>query len=162
MNYVYYLYIILVKIMIGVKPLNSELQNLHLIDLISERHVLLRRICEKSWNDSSDIHISNSEWYIMARIYNKKTTLSYVTKHVDISRQATHKFVKNLEAKGLIEITNSTNNNRDKCLQLTPLGEECYEINLSQKAAIEQTLCEKIGTDKVEILKDMLKLEWDI
>ncbi len=98
MNYVYYLYIILAKITIGVKPLNSELQNLHLIDLISERHVLLRRICEKSWNDSSDIHISNSEWYIMARIYNKKPTLSYVTKHVDISRQATHKFVKNLEA----------------------------------------------------------------
>jgi len=162
MNYVYYLYIILVNIMIGVKRLNSELQHLDLIDLISERHVLLRRICEKSWNDNNDIHISNSEWYIMARIYKRKTTLSYVTKHVDISRQATHKFVKNLESKGLIEITNSTDNNRDKCLQLTPLGEECYEINLSQKIAIEQNLAEKIGVDKVEILKDILKLEWDI
>ena len=148
--------------MIGVKRLNSELQHLDLIDLISERHVLLRRICEKSWNDNNDIHISNSEWYIMARIYKRKTTLSYVTKHVDISRQATHKFVKNLESKGLIEITNSTDNNRDKCLQLTPLGEECYEINLSQKIAIEQNLAEKIGVDKVAILKDILKLEWDI
>ncbi len=162
MNYVYYLYIILANIMIGVKRLNSELQHLDLIDLISERHVLLRRICEKSWNDNNDIHISNSEWYIMARIYKRKTTLSYVTKHVDISRQATHKFVKNLESKGLIEITNSTDNNRDKCLQLTPLGEECYEINLSQKTAIEQNLAEKIGVDKVEILKYILKLEWDI
>jgi len=142
--------------------LNSELKNLDLIDLISERHVLLRRICEKSWNDNSNIHISNSEWYIMARIYKKKTALSYVTKHVDISRQATHKFVKNLESKGLIEITNSTNNNKDKCLQLTPLGEECYEINLSQKATIEQKIAEEIGADKIEILKDILKLDWGV
>ena len=124
--------------------MNSELQSLDLIDLISERHVLLRRICEKSWNDNSNIHISNSEWYIMARIYKKKTTLSYVTKHVDISRQATHKFVKNLESKGLIEITNSTNNNKDKCLQLTPLGEECYEINLSQKQPLSKRWLRKL------------------
>jgi len=98
----------------------------------------------------------------MARIYKKKPTLSYVTKHVDISRQATHKFVKNLESKGLIEITNSTNNNKDKCLQLTPLGEECYEINLSQKAALEQKVVEEIGADKIKILKDILKLDWGV
>lgn len=142
--------------------MDSELQNLDLIDLIIERHVLLRRICENSWNDSSDIHISNSEWYIMARIYKKKPTLSYVTKHVDVSRQATHKFVKNLESKGLIEITNSTNNNRDKCLQLTPLGEECYERNLSLKASLEQKIAEEIGADKLTILKDILKLDWGV
>jgi len=142
--------------------LDSELQNLDLIDLIIERHVLLRRICENSWNDSSDMHISNSEWYIMARIYKKKPTLSYVTKHVDVSRQATHKFVKNLESKGLIEITNSTNNNRDKCLQLTPLGEECYERNLSLKASLEQKIAEEIGADKLTILKDILKLDWGV
>ena len=142
--------------------MDSELQSLDLIDLISERHVLLRRICQDSWNNNNDIYISNSEWYIMARIYKKKTTLSYVTKHVDISRQATHKFVKNLESKGLIEITNSTNNNKDKCLQLTPLGEECYEINLSQKAALEQKVAEEIGADKIKILKDILKLDWGV
>lgn len=142
--------------------MDSELQSLDLIDLISERHILLRRICQDSWNNNNDTYISNSEWYIMARIYKKKPTLSYVTKHVDISRQATHKFVKNLESKGLIEITNSTNNNKDKCLQLTPLGEECYEINLSQKAALEQKVAEEIGADKIKILKDILKLDWGV
>ena len=142
--------------------MDSELQSLDLIDLISERHILLRRICQDSWNNNNDTYISNSEWYIMARIYKKKLTLSYVTKHVDISRQATHKFVKNLESKGLIEITNSTNNNKDKCLQLTPLGEECYEINLSQKVALEQKVVEEIGADKIKILKDILKLDWGV
>ena len=77
--------------------MDYELQSLDLIDLISERHIQLRSITEKLWNDNSDIPISNSEWFILARIYKKQPTISYVSKHVDISRQATHKFIKNLE-----------------------------------------------------------------
>lgn len=150
----------MVKKLIGVKYLNSELQNLDLIDLISERHILLRGIIEKSWNDSSDIYISNSEWFIMARIYKKQPTLSYVSKHVDISRQATHKFVKSLESKGLIEIKNSKTNHRDKCLQLTALGEECYEKNISLKASLLKKIADKIGAEQLAILKVILKLDW--
>jgi hypothetical protein len=84
---------------IGVKHLNPELQNLDLIDLISERHLLLRSIIENLWNNSSDIYISNSEWFIMTRTYKKQPTISYVSKHVDISRQGTHKLIKSLEAR---------------------------------------------------------------
>ena len=148
--------------MIGVKWLNSELQNLDLLDLLSERHTLLRRISEKLWNDSSDIYISNSEWYIMARIYKKHPTISYVTKHVDISRQAIHKFVKDLESKGLIEIKNSEDNNKDKCIQLTVLGEECYEKNMSLKAILVKKISDKIGSEQLAILKDILKSDWGV
>lgn len=142
--------------------MNSELQNLDLIDLISERHTLLRGIIEKSWNESSDIYISSSEWYIMARIYKKQPTISYVTKHVAISRQAIHKFVKNLEAKGLIQIKNSENNHRDKCLQLTELGKECYEKNMSLKAELVQKITDKIGAEKLEILWNILRSDWGL
>lgn len=140
----------------------SELQDLDLIDLISERHGILRKISEKSWNDSSDIYISTSEWYIMSRIYKNHPTISYVSKHVDISRQATHKFIKSLESKGLIEITNSKNNNKDKCLQLTALGGECYEKNMYLKTALEQKIAEKIGVEQLTILKDILKSDWGL
>lgn len=71
----------------------------------------------KSWNNNSDINISNSEWFIMARIYKKQPTISYVTRHVDISRQATHKFIKSLESKGLIVIKPVPNNIKEKCIQ---------------------------------------------
>jgi DNA-binding MarR family transcriptional regulator len=142
--------------------MDFELQNLNLIDLISERHVLLRRILEKSWNDSSHISISNSEWFIMARIYKKQPTISYVTKHVDISRQATHKLIKNLESKGLVEIKNSETNNKNKCIKLTQLGVECYEKSLSQKANLEQKIAEKIGIEQLNILKDILKSDWEL
>ncbi|MEH7523223.1 MarR family winged helix-turn-helix transcriptional regulator [Bacillus sp. JJ1503] len=150
--------------MMGVNHLisNSELQNLDLIDLISERHSLVRRISEKAWNDKSEIYISNSEWYIMARIYKKRPTISYVTKNVNISRQAIHKFIKNLSAKGLVEVHNVENNKKEKCIQLTALGEECYEKNEALKAQLENKIAEKIGAEQVNMLKNLLKLEWDI
>ncbi len=151
-------------IIIGVNRLNPsfELQNLDLIDLLSERHSLVRKISEQAWNDQSDIYISNSEWYIMARIYKKRPTISYVNKHVEISRQAIHKFIKQLAAKELIEIYDVENNKKEKCVQLTALGEECYEKNEALKAQLENKIAEKLGVEQVEILKDLLKLEWGI
>lgn len=141
---------------------NAELQNLDLIDLLSERHSLVRRISEKAWNDQSDIYISNSEWYIMARIYKKEPSISYVTKNVEISRQAIHKFIQKLSDKGLVEINSVENNKKAKCIRLTALGEECYEKNEALKAKLEHKIAEKIGMEQVSILKNLLKLEWGI
>src|SRR5690554_902512 len=99
--------------------MKSNLENLDLIDLISERHLQLRSIAEREWNEKGDIHISNSEWFILARIYKKSPSVSQVTRRVDMSRQAVHKLAKSLQSKGLVEITDSRHNNRDKCLVLT-------------------------------------------
>lgn len=143
--------------------LETKMQNLDLIDLISERHVQLRSITEKLWNDNRNIYISNSEWFLLSRIYEKKQpTISYVSKHVDISRQATHKFLKLLEAKGLVEIKNVENNKKEKCIQLTPLGEECYEKNQSLKAALVEKITGRIGVEQVSLLKELLKADWGL
>jgi DNA-binding MarR family transcriptional regulator len=141
---------------------SSEYQNLDLVDLLGERHFQLRSLTERLWNDSNDIYISNSEWFIMARIYKKQPTIAYVSKHVDISRQATHKFVKSLESKGLVEIKNAENNRKEKCLCLTKLGEQCYEKNEDLKATLEKKLADKIGIENISLLKDILKIDWDL
>jgi DNA-binding MarR family transcriptional regulator len=138
------------------------LENLDLIDLISERHLLLRKITEKTWNDRSDISISNSEWFIMARIYKIRPTLAHVSKSVDISRQATHKLVRGLESRGLVIIEDSTENNKDKCISMTTLGEECYEKYLTLKAELIDKIADHIGRDKVALLKEILMTEWGI
>ena len=142
--------------------MNSELHNLDLIDLLSEHHILLRRITEKLWNDSSDIYISNSEWFIIARIYQKQPTISYVSKQVEISRQATHKLIKSLESKGLVVVENVENNKKDKCIKLTVLGEECYVKNESLKATIEKKIADHIGIEQLILLKDILKADWGL
>jgi DNA-binding MarR family transcriptional regulator len=146
----------------GGEILNSELRNLDLIDIISERHLQLRDIAERDWNEASDIHISNSEWFILARIYRKNPSVSQVTRRVDMSRQAVHKFAKGLQAKGLVEITDSRLNNRDKCLKLTDLGRECYEKNLLLKKDLEMKIAEEIGLDRLNSLKEILVLNWGI
>ncbi|HSP47194.1 MAG TPA: MarR family winged helix-turn-helix transcriptional regulator [Clostridiaceae bacterium] len=145
--------------------MEPNLENLDLIDLISERHLLLRKISEDIWNESSDIYISNSEWFIMARIYNhpdQQPLISYVSKHVDISRQATHKFLRSLEDKGLIRIENAVHSNRDKCARLTTLGVECYLRNLQLKADLEQRIADRLGTGPMSALKDFLKTDWGL
>ncbi|MCM3567252.1 MarR family winged helix-turn-helix transcriptional regulator [Neobacillus mesonae] len=142
--------------------MNHELEHLDLIDLLSERHLLLRQITEKLWNDRSDIHISNSEWFIMARIYKKQPTIAYVSKNVDISRQATHKFIKRLESKGLVEVMNVENNNKEKCIKLTPLGNDYFEKNAELKKALERKITNQMGEKQVAFLKDILKADWGV
>lgn len=142
--------------------LNSELQYLDLIDLISERHNMMRQLSEKLWDEQNDISISSSEWYIIAKIYKKQPTIAYITKNVNISRQAIHKFIRNLEAKGLININNVKHNKKEKYVELTPLGETCFEKNEALKNQIEQQIAEKIGMDEVNALKYLLTIDWGI
>lgn len=142
--------------------MNDPLQNLNFIDLICDRHMQLRTKIETLWNDSSDIYISNSEWFIMSRIYKQQPTISHIAKNVDISRQATHKFIKSLEQKGLLQINNLENNKKVKCVQLTQRGEECFELYLSLKKNLEKKIIEKIGIKKLNILKEIMIADWGI
>lgn len=145
------------------KDLDSEFQNLDIIDLISERHVQLRKVMEKRWNDQSDIYISNSEWYIIARIHQQgQTTMANLSKHVDISRQAIHKFIKRLEENGLVEINDLRNDKKKKGVQLTPLGKECFEKNEALKSEIKIKMADKIGKERIKLLNDILRSDWGI
>lgn len=148
--------------MIGVNGLHSEPELMNLIDLISERHIQLRDWCEKAWNDTSEIPISHSEWMIMARIYKNSPTISSISKDIAISRQAVHKFIKKLEAKGLVEIKSVENNRKVKCLQLTKFGEACYEKNMAQKAMLEKQIADRIGMDQLALLKGLLTADWGV
>ncbi|HLR61918.1 MAG TPA: winged helix DNA-binding protein [Lentibacillus sp.] len=142
--------------------MNQEFKYLDLIDVLSERHHQLRKITEQLWNDSSDIKLSNSEWFIMARVYKKHPAIAYVTKNVDISRQATHKLIKQLESKGLVEISSLKDNKKNKHIRLTKLGEECYEKNEALKAEQERKVADKIGYEQLRFLKDILQADWGL
>lgn len=142
----------------NVKQGMVEMEQLDLFDLISERHGTIRRILEEKWNEMSDISISNSEWYIMSKMNNNQPTISMVAKNVQISRQAAHKFIKKLESKGLVEVVPGSNN-RDKCIQLTNLGQICVDKYIVLKRTIELKIAEKIDIGQ---LTTILKSDWGI
>ncbi|WP_342774090.1 MarR family winged helix-turn-helix transcriptional regulator [Lysinibacillus telephonicus] len=133
------------------------LNNQYFIDLLNEYHLQINKMKERLWNEKSDIYISNSEWLIIKIIFKSSPTISNVSKRVNISRQATHKFIKSLETKGLLEIKNIQNNKKEKCVQLTKLGEQCFEQYEVLMEKIEKEICEKIGQDKFEVLIEILK-----
>lgn len=143
------------------EPFNGMDLDSDLIDLISERHAMLRKMCEKMWNDSNSVPISSSEWQIMARIYKKSPTVAYIAKQAGISRQAAHKFIKKMENKDLIEFVQS-NNNKDKCVQLTEFGTTCFEKNMVNKTWLERRIADKIGPEPYLQLKTLLKADWGL
>ncbi|UPW82562.1 MarR family winged helix-turn-helix transcriptional regulator [Lysinibacillus sp. Ag94] len=142
--------------------MKDELQNRDVIDLLSERHELLRRLAEEKWNEQNDIYISNSEWYILGIIYKKQLTISDVAKNVKFSRQATHKIIKSLEVKGLVTVMSVEHSKKHKAIRMTEFGEDCFEKNQLCKAEIEKQLVDTIGEDQVSRLKNILKLNWDM
>ncbi|MFC4409636.1 MarR family winged helix-turn-helix transcriptional regulator [Chungangia koreensis] len=140
----------------------SDLFHLDVIDLISERHLMLRGKIEEYWNDNSELRVSNSEWFILAKVYKKSPTIASISKSVDITRQATHKLVKGLESKGLVEVQQAEGNKKEKTLSLTELGIENYERYLSIKENLMNQIIATIGEEKFTILKDILASDWKI
>ncbi|MEL4025791.1 MarR family winged helix-turn-helix transcriptional regulator [Lysinibacillus endophyticus] len=139
--------------------MSLEYGTLDLFDLISERHNMVRKVLGERWSEMSDVSISNSEWYIMTKIYKNQPTISSITKSVQITRQATHKFIKKLEEKGLVNVLNA-NNKRDKCIELTELGERCVEKYNFIKKELEVKISNHIGEKQFETLKELLGKEW--
>lgn len=133
-----------------------------MIDLLSERHMLLRRIMENEWDALSDIPIANSEWYIISRIYKQETTISNISKSVNISRQATHKAIKKLEEKQLVEVSDHEHNKKLKNIKLTQLGERCFEQYSTIVQRLELQISSKIGEESLTVLKNILKLDWEL
>ncbi|WP_188206987.1 MarR family winged helix-turn-helix transcriptional regulator [Alkalibacillus aidingensis] len=139
------------------------MEQLDLIDLISERHLQLRQVSEKIWNDQNNIDLSNSEWIIISKIYHKKQmTVPCIAKHVDISRQAAHKFINRLEEKGVVSVKRLENNRNAKLLELTELGKQCYEKNETLKAHLENRIAEEIGEERLKQFKQVLKEDWGL
>ncbi|KZE37085.1 MarR family transcriptional regulator [Bhargavaea cecembensis] len=137
-----------------------EMSGLDLIDLLGERHFGLRRIAEELWNERGELAISNSEWFLMARIGKGGPTIAEVSRQVDITRQATHKLIRKMSDKGLVEVSDDERNKKVKRVRLTALGHSCYEHNEKLKAELEARIAEAIGADRVAALKEILAMDW--
>ena len=133
---------------------------LDLIDLISERHVYIRAHIEKIWNEKYDIKMNNTEWHVIAKLYSGMDTIADITRKVHVSRQATHKLIKNLEQKQLIEIYDDQKNKKIKKVRLTQFGVQCYEQYMTIKEQMEASIEQSIGTNLYEQLKKGLSMNW--
>lgn len=126
-----------------------DINNLNIIDLISENHIKLRRIVEDRWLESNEEEISHTEGFLLAKISMGKISIAEVARQANISRQAMFKCAKKLELRGYLKFNN-------KYAELTDKGLEYCKKSIKLKEDIEKEIINNIGKKNLELLKKIL------
>lgn len=138
----------------------------NLIDILRQKYLELRAHIEKQWNEENEDPISTNMWSIIAFIYQRKqSTIAEVTKQANLnnlSRQAIHKIIKNLEMRGLVSVSNSSENKRVKNIVLTSKGIDCYERLNTIKRETEQQIKKHLGEETFQTLIRLLDQKWNV
>lgn len=131
----------------------------NLVDIISERHKDLRNKVRSMWKEKVGEEISNTETYILYLVENKGISMAEIARIIGISRQGVHKSVKNLVERGYLEIQSMDNNQKEKIVKLTKKGKEAFNNMEKIKEEVEEEIKENIGEEKIELLKNILRID---
>ncbi|MDQ0196618.1 MarR family winged helix-turn-helix transcriptional regulator [Paenibacillus wynnii] len=137
--------------------MNHYLQDLNLIDLLSEKHLALR----KKVIDSISEDLNKTETHILAILeVHQKLSISEISRIINLSRQGTHKSIHGLLGRGYVKSVDVENNHRDRHISLTTKGLESNTNMMIIKKQLEQEIIHKLGETNVEMIKALLKEEW--
>ncbi len=139
--------------------MKEVLKDLNLIDLISEKHIVLRRAVEERWAETMTDQISHTEAMLLAKLSMGRISLAEVARQANISRQAMSKCAKQLEQQGYLTFE-TLEGSKGKYARLTNKGEAYCEKSKALKMGIEEEIASKIGEQAVGFLKELLKKNW--
>ena len=134
------------------------IKKLNIIDLISEKHITLRREVEERWSKSGEEDITHIEAMLLAKINMGKISLAEVARQANVSRQAMYKCAKKLEVKGYLEFIASESNQTYTCL--TEKGVLYCKKSNELKDIIEEEITQKLGEENMKLIKKLLECEW--
>lgn len=132
----------------------------HMIDLLNTHYKQLRDLVETTWNVQNNIQLTSSEWYILNCVHHGAKTAPEILKRVDISKQAVHKFLSNLEDKHLIQTQLVKTPKLQRKVELTPQGLAVYQRSLEIKKEIDQQIEASIGAENFKNLTAVLNMKW--
>lgn len=130
------------------------------VELLNKHYKQLRDLVESTWNVQNNIQLTSSEWYILNCIHSGASTAPEILKKVDISKQAVHKFLKNLEEKQLIQTQLVKIPKLQRQVELTPEGIAVYQRSLEIKQEIDHRIERTIGSENFSNLKKILEMNW--
>ena len=122
--------------------MKEYLENLNLIDLVSEKHKKLRKFFLDEWSKIHEINFSETDMHLLSILNIRKMTIAESARKMNISRQAVHKFSKLLLENGYIYLENIEGNHKEKLMVLTPKGLEICKDMLLLKTQIEEKIIE--------------------
>lgn len=133
-------------------------KNLNIIDLISEKHIILRREVEDRWKAIDEEEISHTEALLLAKISMGRIALAEVARQANVSRQAMYKCAKKLEERGYLKFVADESNN--KYTELTEKGIEYCKKSIKLKEKIEEEISKVIGVENLKLIKELLNKKW--
>ncbi len=138
------------------KPDKNYLQNLNLIDLISECHLHLRQVILERREQSGNRGISHTESHLLARIRQTPLSISQVSRIMHVSRQAMQKTAVHLEERGYLTFDYIPGNKRDKYMFITEKGVIYCTDNGVLVEQMEEEIEMRIGRVDAGALKETL------
>lgn len=143
--------------------MNKDKEETDLINLISDRHNDLRQKVEyMTLQQSPQVHFSSSEWYLITIIKYDNPSLAELTRIVNLTRQAIHKAIKQLEQKSVVQIESVPNNKKEKRVKLTKYGISCYERYAENKRLLIDHIGKVLGFSEIEYLQYLLEQNWQL
>lgn len=67
--------------------MSTYLENLNIIDLLSEKHAKLRKMVIETWIEMGEESVSDTESYMLALVEREKLTVAQLGRIIGISRQ---------------------------------------------------------------------------
>ena len=132
--------------------------SLNIIDLISEKHIILRREVEERWESIGEDEISHTEALLLAKIGMGRISLAEVARQANVSRQAMYKCAKKLEKREYLKFVTDENNN--KYTELTEKGVVYCEKSIELKESIEEEISNVIGKENLILIKEIINKDW--
>ncbi len=133
---------------------------LGLVDLISEKHKQLRQETMLRIESHFGHEFSQMDIYLISLIQFNSMSVSESARYMNISRQAAHKHVKNLESLNFVQLTTSQTNRREKIITLTESGKQLGEQVNGIKTELELELKERLGVENYALVNSLFKESW--
>ncbi len=132
-------------------------RSLGLIDLISEKHMELR----KKLHEASGQPVNKSEAHILAVLdANGVLSISQIGRLIGMTRQGVHKYMQGLQTAGLVIPSTTDGNARDRRVELTPQGRETVRLLEETKRRLEEEITRRLGEAETKQLLELLRGKW--
>lgn len=137
--------------------MNDVKRALGLIDLISEKHMELR----KKLHEASGQPVNKSEAHILAVLEtNGVLSISQIGRLIGMTRQGVHKYMLGLQTAGLVTPATTDGNARDRRVELTSQGRETVRLLEETKQRLEEEITRHLGEAQTEQLLALLRGKW--
>ena len=106
-------------------------------------------------------YLTPAQSRLLMRMAGRPASMAELARRLAISRQAVHKTVAELVRRGILEVREDPGRRNARLVVYTDKGRQMNRSGVRIIESLERRVAERIGTDKVEALRELLAADWD-